>query len=568
MELTGAEILIRCLQEEGVEYVFGYPGGAVLNIYDELFKQTRVKHVLVRHEQGAVHAADGYSRSSRKVGVALVTSGPGVTNAVTGIATAYMDSIPMVVVTGQVPTAAIGQDAFQECDTVGITRPCVKHNFLVKNVDDLAVTMKKAFYLATTGRPGPVVVDVPKDVTQAKATFAYPKTIALRSYNPVTKGHAGQIRKAVQFLLEAKRPMVYSGGGVILNNASDVLTRLVRLLGFPVTNTLMGLGGFPGTDPQYTGLPGMHGTFESNMAMQNCDVLLAVGTRFDDRVIGDPKHFYRADRKIIHIDIDPSSISKRVKVDVPIVGYVGDVLAEMVKQIESSPTRPDPVALKAWWAEIKEWQRKDCLRYDRASKLIKPQFVIEKLYELTKGDAFVTSDVGQHQMWAAQYYKFDKPRRWINSGGLGTMGFGLPAAMGVQLVNPDAQVVCITGEASIQMCIQELSTCKQYHLPIKIVNLNNRYMGMVRQWQEFFYGNRYAESYMDALPDFVKLAEAYGHVGLKIERPGDVEGALREALAQKERLVFLDFITDQTENVFPMVPGGRGLTEMILAEEL
>ncbi|HET9668312.1 MAG TPA: acetolactate synthase 3 catalytic subunit [Casimicrobiaceae bacterium] len=568
MELTGAEILIRCLQEEGVEYVFGYPGGAVLNIYDELFKQTRVKHVLVRHEQGAVHAADGYSRSSRKVGVALVTSGPGVTNAVTGIATAYMDSIPMVVVTGQVPTAAIGQDAFQECDTVGITRPCVKHNFLVKNVDDLAATMKKAFYLATTGRPGPVVVDVPKDVTQAKAPFAYPKTIALRSYNPVTKGHAGQIRKAVQLLLEAKRPMVYSGGGVILNDAADALTRLVRLLGFPCTTTLMGLGGFPGTDPQYTGLPGMHGTFESNMAMQNCDVLLAVGSRFDDRVIGDPKHFYRADRKIIHIDIDPSSISKRVKVDVPIVGYVGDVLAEMVKQIESSPARPDPVALKAWWAEIKEWQRKDCLRYDRASKLIKPQFVIEKLYELTKGEAFVTSDVGQHQMWAAQYYKFDKPRRWINSGGLGTMGFGLPAAMGVQLVNPDAQVVCITGEASIQMCIQELSTCKQYHLPIKIVNLNNRYMGMVRQWQEFFYGNRYAESYMDALPDFVKLAEAYGHVGMKIEQPRDVEGALREALAQKDRLVFLDFITDQTENVFPMVPGGKGLTEMILAEEL
>jgi acetolactate synthase-1/2/3 large subunit len=568
MELTGAEILIRCLQEEGVEYVFGYPGGAVLNIYDELFKQNRVKHVLVRHEQGAVHAADGYSRSSQKIGVALVTSGPGVTNAVTGIATAYMDSIPMVVITGQVPTAAIGQDAFQECDTVGITRPTVKHNFLVKNVDDLAVTIKKAFYLATTGRPGPVLVDIPKDVSQQKADFSYPKTISLRSYNPVTKGHAGQIRKAVQLLLEAKRPMVYSGGGVILNDAADQLTRLVHLFGFPCTNTLMGLGGFPGTDPQFTGLPGMHGTYESNMAMQNCDVLLAVGARFDDRVIGDPAHFYRADRKIIHIDIDPSTISKRVKVDVPIVGYVGDVLSEMVKQIESSPARPDPVALKAWWAEIKEWQRKDCLRYDRNSKLIKPQFVIQKLYELTKGDAFVTSDVGQHQMWAAQYYKFDKPRRWINSGGLGTMGFGLPSAMGVQLANPNADVVCITGEASIQMCIQELSTCKQYHLPIKIVNLNNRYMGMVRQWQEFFYGNRYAESYMDALPDFVKLAEAYGHVGLKIEQPRDVEGALREALAQKDRLVFLDVITDQTENVFPMVPGGKGLTEMILAEEL
>jgi len=568
MQTTGAEILIRCLQEEGVEYVFGYPGGAVLNIYDELFKQTKVKHVLVRHEQGAVHAADGYSRSSQKVGVALVTSGPGVTNAVTGIATAYMDSIPLVILTGQVPTAAIGQDAFQECDTVGITRPCVKHNFLVKNVADLATTVKKAFYLASTGRPGPVVVDIPKDVTQATTEFAYPKTVSMRSYNPVTRGHAGQIKKAVQLLLEAKRPMVYTGGGVILNDASAALTRLVRLLGFPCTNTLMGLGGLPGTDPHFTGLPGMHGTYESNMAMQNCDVLFAVGARFDDRVIGNPAHFYRPDRKIIHIDIDPSSISKRVKVDVPIVGYVGDVLDEMVKLVESSPTRPDAAALKAWWAEIKEWQRKDCLKYDHHSKLIKPQAVVEKLYAATRGDAFVTSDVGQHQMWVAQYYKFDKPRRWINSGGLGTMGFGLPAAMGVQLANPDATVVCVTGEASIQMCIQELSTCKQYHLPIKIVNLNNRYMGMVRQWQEFFYGNRYAESYMDALPDFVKLAEAYGHVGLKVEKPGDIDGALREALAMKDRLVFLDFITDQTENVFPMVPGGKGLTEMILAEEL
>jgi acetolactate synthase-1/2/3 large subunit len=568
MQTTGAEILIRCLQEEGVEYVFGYPGGAVLNIYDEIFKQTKVKHVLVRHEQGAVHAADGYSRSSQKVGVALVTSGPGVTNAVTGIATAYMDSIPLVILTGQVPTAAIGQDAFQECDTVGITRPCVKHNFLVKNVADLATTVKKAFYLASTGRPGPVVVDIPKDVTQATTEFAYPKTVSMRSYNPVTRGHAGQIKKAVQLLLEAKRPMVYTGGGVILNDASAALTRLVRLLGFPCTNTLMGLGGLPGTDPHFTGLPGMHGTYESNMAMQNCDVLFAVGARFDDRVIGNPAHFYRPDRKIIHIDIDPSSISKRVKVDVPIVGYVGDVLDEMVKLVESSPTRPDAAALKAWWAEIKEWQRKDCLKYDHHSKLIKPQAVVEKLYAATRGDAFVTSDVGQHQMWVAQYYKFDKPRRWINSGGLGTMGFGLPAAMGVQLANPDATVVCVTGEASIQMCIQELSTCKQYHLPIKIVNLNNRYMGMVRQWQEFFYGNRYAESYMDALPDFVKLAEAYGHVGLKVEKPGDIDGALREALAMKDRLVFLDFITDQTENVFPMVPGGKGLTEMILAEEL
>src|SRR5512135_1572852 len=568
MEATGAEIVVRCLAEEGVEFVFGYPGGAVLNIYDEIFKQDKFKHVLVRHEQAAVHAADGYARASGKVGVALVTSGPGATNAVTGIATAYMDSIPLVVITGQVPTPAIGMDAFQEVDTVGITRPCVKHNFLVKDVKDIASTIKKAFYLAATGRPGPVVVDIPKDVTQHKAEFDYPKKVSMRSYNPVIKGHPGQVKRAVQMILEAKRPMVYAGGGVILGNAAKELTELVRLLGFPCTNTLMGLGGFPATDPQFTGMPGMHGTYESNMAMQNCDVLLAVGARFDDRVIGNPEHFYRADRKIIHIDIDPSSISKRVRVDVPIVGYVRDVLDEMVKIVESSPSRPDPAALKAWWVQIKEWQRKDCLRYDRDSALIKPQFVIEKLYELTGGDAFITSDVGQHQMWAAQYYRFDKPRRWINSGGLGTMGFGLPAAMGVQMANPGAQVAVITGEGSIQMCIQELSTCKQYDFRPKICNLNNRYLGMVRQWQEFFYGNRYAESYMDALPDFVKLAEAYGHVGMKIEKPGDVEGALREAFAQKERLVFLDFITDQTENVFPMVPGGKGLTEMILAEEL
>ncbi len=524
MQLTGAEIVIRCLQEEGVEYVFGYPGGAVLNIYDELFKQEKVKHVLVRHEQGAVHAADGYSRSSTKVGVCLVTSGPGVTNAVTGIATAYMDSIPMVVLTGQVPTHAIGQDAFQECDTVGITRPCVKHNFLVKDVEGRrARRSRRRSILAATGRPGPVLVDIPKDVTQASTEWSYPKTVSLRSYNPVTKGHSGQIKKAVQLLLDAKQPMVYAGGGVVLNNAAPQLTRLVRLLGFPCTNTLMGLGGFPGTDPQFTGMLGMHGTYESNMAMQHCDVLIAIGARFDDRVIGNPQHFFRSDRKIIHIDIDPSSISKRVKVDVPIVGYVADVLDEMLKLIESSPQRPDPAALKAWWSEIKEWQRKDCLRYDTKSALIKPQYVVQKLYELTKGDAFITSDVGQHQMWAAQYYKFDKPRRWINSGGLGTMGFGLPAAMGVQLVNPGATVVTVTGEASIQMCIQELSTCKQYHLPIKIMNLNNRYMGMVRQWQEFFYGNRYAESYMDALPDFVKLAEAYGHIGIKVDKPGDVD---------------------------------------------
>ncbi len=564
MQISGAEIVIRCLQEESVEYIFGYPGGAVLFIYDELFKQSKVKHVLVRHEQGAVHAADGYARACQKVGVALVTSGPGVTNAITGIATAYMDSIPVVIISGQVPTPAIGLDAFQEVDTVGITRPCVKHNFLVKDVKDIATTIKKAFYLASTGRPGPVLVDIPKDITQHLAEFSYPQEVSMRSYTPVTRGHSGQIKKAIQLIMDARRPMIYSGGGVILGEASGELAELVRSLRFPCTNTLMGLGGYPATDPLFVGMLGMHGTYEANMAMQTCDVLLAIGARFDDRVIGNPKHFYSEDRRIVHIDIDPSSISKRVKVDVPIVGNVREVLQELIKQLAATREKPEEAALAAWWSQIEGWRSRDCLKYDRASLIIKPQFVVEKLYEVTNGDAFVTSDVGQHQMWAAQFYKFDLPRRWINSGGLGTMGFGLPAAMGVQLAHPGADVVCVTGEASIQMCIQELSTCKQYHLPIKIVNLNNRYMGMVRQWQEFFHGNRYAESYMDALPDFVKLAESYGHVGMKIEQPADVEGALREAFSRKDDLVFMDFITDQSENVFPMVPGGKGLSEMIL----
>jgi len=569
-QLTGAEIAIRCLEEEGVEFIFGYPGGAVLFIYDALFKQKKIKHILVRHEQGALHAADGYARATGRPGVALVTSGPGVTNAVTGIATAYMDSIPLVVLTGQVPTRAIGEDAFQECDTVGITRPTVKHNFLVKDVTRLAETIKKAFHIATTGRPGPVVVDIPKDVSNQTAPYHYPEKIALRSYNPVTKGHGGQIKKALTLLLDAKRPMVYVGGGAILGNAAPEVTELVHLLGFPVTNTLMGLGSYPATDKQFVGMLGMHGTVEANMAMQNSDVLLAVGARFDDRVIGNPAHFAAGNptRKIIHIDVDPSSISKRVRVDVPIVGGVKEVLTDLIAQVRATAQRPDPAALAAWWSQIATWRAKDCLKYDRAAAIIKPQFVIEKLYEVTKGDAYVTSDVGQHQMWAAQFYKFEKPRRWINSGGLGTMGVGLPYAMGVKLAYPDADVACVTGEASIQMCIQELSTCKQYHLPVKIVNLNNRYMGMVRQWQEFFHGNRYAESYMDALPDFVKLAEAYGHVGMRIEKPADVEPALREAFAMKDRLVFMDFITDQTENVFPMVPGGKGMSEMILSEEL
>jgi acetolactate synthase I/II/III large subunit len=568
--LTGAEIAIRCLREEGVEFLFGYPGGAVLHIYDAIFKQDAVAHILARHEQGAVHAADGYARATGRPGVALVTSGPGVTNAVTGIATAYMDSIPMVVLTGQVPTHAIGEDAFQECDAVGITRPCVKHNFLVKDVNQLAITIKKAFQIATTGRPGPVLVDIPKDISAQTARFHYPEHVSMRSYNPVVKGHSGQIRKALQLLLGARRPMVYVGGGTILGEATAELTELVRLLGFPCTNTLMGLGAFPATDKQFVGMLGMHGTIEANLGMQECDVLLAVGARFDDRVIGNPEHFAQGNptRRIIHVDIDPSSISKRVRVDVPIVGHVRDVLQELLAQFKASAARPDPAALAAWWSQIEQWRARDCLKYDRSSALIKPQFVIETLSKVTGGDAYVTSDVGQHQMWAAQYYRFAKPRRWINSGGLGTMGVGLPYAMGVKLAFPDADVACVTGEASIQMCIQELSTCKQYHLPVKILNLNNRYMGMVRQWQQFFHGNRYAESYMDALPDFVKLAEAYGHVGMRIDKPGDVEGAIREAFAMKDRLVFMDFITDQTENVFPMVPGGKGISEMILAEDL
>ena len=563
-ELTGAEITVRCLQEEGVDIIFGYPGGAVLFIYDELFKQDMVKHILVRHEQAAIHAADGYARSSNKAGVALVTSGPGVTNAVTGIATAYMDSIPMVIISGQVPTPAIGLDAFQEVDTVGITRPCVKHNFLVKDITELANTIKKAFYICSTGRPGPVLVDIPKDVSQEKTNFSYPSRVAMRSYNPTSRGHPGQLKKAMQLILSSKRPMIYAGGGVILSNAATQLTNLVQMLNFPCTNTLMGLGGFPATEKQFVGMLGMHGTYEANMAMQHCDVLIAIGARFDDRVIGNPKHFFNKERKIIHIDIDPSSISKRVKVDVPIVGSVSNVLDELIKLLKISKEKTKRTALKSWWSQIEQWRKRDCLKYDRRSPIIKPQMVVEKLYKITKGNAFITSDVGQHQMWAAQFYKFDKPRRWINSGGLGTMGFGLPAAMGVQLANPKSAVACITGEASIQMCIQELSTCKQYNLPLKIVNLNNRYMGMVRQWQEFFHGNRYAESYVDALPDFVKLAESYGHVGMKIEQPNDIEDALKEAFKLKNRLVFMDFITDQTENVFPMVPGGKGLSEMIL----
>ena len=568
LELNGSEILVRCLQAENVKYMWGYPGGAVLYIYDALYKQETIEHVLVRHEQAAIHAADGYARATGEVGVALVTSGPGVTNAITGIATAYMDSIPMVIITGQVPTPAIGLDAFQECDTVGITRPIVKHNFLVKDVRDLATTMKKAFHIARTGRPGPVVVDVPKDVSLKTCAFSYPDRIEMRSYNPVKKGHGGQIRKAMQLLLAAKRPYIYTGGGVILGNAAPELRELAELLGFPCTNTLMGLGATPASDPKFLGMLGMHGTYEANMTMQHCDVLLAVGARFDDRVIGNPKHFASVERKIIHVDIDPSSISKRVKVDIPIVGDTKDVLQEMIAHLRETQAKPDVQALSAWWGQINEWRKRECLAYKRSDDVIKPQYVVETLCELTRGkDVYVTSDVGQHQMWAAQFFRFEEPRRWINSGGLGTMGVGLPYAMGIKLAKPDSDVFCITGEGSIQMCIQELSTCAQYKTPVKIISLNNRYLGMVRQWQQLDYGGRYSHSYMDALPDFVKLAEAYGHVGIKIEKPSEVLPALKEMIRMKDRTVFLDVRTDPTENVWPMVQAGKGITEMLLGSE-
>ncbi|QWE11208.1 acetolactate synthase 3 catalytic subunit [Polynucleobacter sp. es-EL-1] len=566
-EMIGAEMLVKALHKEGVEFVWGYPGGSVLFIYDEIFKQDKFEHILVRHEQAAVHAADGYARATGKVGVALVTSGPGVTNAVTGIATAYTDSIPMVIISGNVPTYAIGEDAFQEADTVGITRPVVKHNFLVKDVKDLPLVIKKAFHIAQTGRPGPVLIDIPKDVSAAKGPFVYPEVLEMRSYNPVVKGHSGQIRKAISLLQEAERPYIYTGGGIILADAAPELKEFADLLGYPVTNTLMGLGGFPGTSPQFVGMLGMHGTYEANMAMQHCDVLIAIGARFDDRVIGNTAHFASHPRKIIHIDIDPSVISKRVRVDVPIVGNLKEVLQEMTAQLKLAGPRKNGEKVAAWWEQINEWRKKDCLKYDEASQIVKPQYVVQKLWELTGGDAFICSDVGQHQMWAAQFYKFDKPRRWINSGGLGTMGVGLPYAMGIKKAFPDKDVFTITGEGSIQMCIQELSTCKQYDTPVKIVSLNNRYLGMVRQWQELTYNKRYSSSYMDSLPDFVKLAEAFGHVGMRIEKKSDVEGALKEAIRLKDRTVFMDFQTDPEENVWPMVQAGKGITEMLLGSE-
>ena len=561
-KFTGAEIFVKCLEAEGIDLVFGYPGGAVLHIYDELHKQNDVTHILVRHEQGAVHAAEGFAKSSDKPGVVLVTSGPGATNAITGIADAYMDSVPIVVFTGQVRTALIGNDAFQEVDTVGITRPCVKHNFMITDVKDMASTIKKAFYVASSGRPGPVVVDIPKDITEDSCEFIYPSKVSMRSYNPNIEINENAVDIAVDKILRSNKPVIYAGGGVINSNASQELTDLAKYLNFPVTNTLMGLGCYPGDDSQFLQMLGMHGSYEANMAMHDCDLLIAVGARFDDRITGRLDKF-SPDATVVHIDVDPSSISKNIKAHIPIVGDVKGVLEKIASRIISKKRKPQNI--EKWWEQINEWRKKDSFKYSQDDEIIKPQFVIDRLYEITNGDAFITSDVGQHQMWAAQLYKFNKPKRWINSGGLGTMGFGLPSAMGVQFANPDSLVCCVTGEASIQMCIQELSTCLQYGLPIKIINLNNRYMGMVRQWQEFFYEKRYAMSYMDALPDFVKLAESFGHIGLKVEKPSDVDAAIKDAIKLKDRLVFIDFITDQNENVFPMIATGAAHNKMILS---
>lgn len=571
MQLSGAQILVQSLKAENVEYVFGYPGGAVIEIYDAIFQLKKFHHVLVRHEQAAVHAADAYSRSSNgeKIGVALVTSGPGATNAITGIATANSDSVPLVVISGQVGSPAIGTDAFQEVDTIGISRPCVKHNFLVTHVNDLAKTIKKAFQLARTGRPGVVVIDVPKDVTQAMAKFSYPQEdINIRSYQPITHGHTGQIKKAVQVLAAAKRPIVLYGGGAILSNASEILTDFIQHTGTPCASTLMGLGAFPSTSKQFLGMVGMHGSYEANLALQNADVVVIAGARLDDRVISVPEKFTNDGKKIIHIDIDPSSIAKRVKVDVPIVGDVKNVLIDMLALWQKQNLTFNNNALEKWWKTIENWRSANSFWYDNTGETIKPQFVIATLAKITANNAIVTSDVGQHQMFAAQHYPFIRPRQWLNSGGLGTMGVGLPYAMGAKLANPKEDVFCITGEGSIQMNIQELSTCYQYRLPIKVINLNNGFLGMVRQWQELYYENRYSETYMDSLPDFVRLAEAYGHVGIRVEKSSDVEGALREAIALKDRLVFMDFITDRTQNVLPMVGNGKGLDEMVLPQHM
>ena len=559
--ISGAEIVIRFLQDYGVKHIFGYPGGAVLHIYDEIYKQNKFQHILTRHEQAAVHAADGYARTTGQAGVAIVTSGPGATNAVTGIATAYMDSIPLVVISGQVPVPLIGNDAFQEVDTVGITRPCVKHNYLVTNVEDLSRILAEAFYIAVSGRPGPVVVDIPKDVTAYKTEYQFFENISIPSYVTDFPIDNSLIKQAASKLLSAKQPIFYTGGGVILGDGSDELIELIKTLNAPITNTSMGLGGYPGTDKQFIGMLGMHGTYEANMAMHECDVMVAVGARFDDRVTGNIEKFC-PDAYIIHIDIDPTSISKNITVNLAIIGQLKIVLAALDLEINQTANKiPD---ISNWWQKINKWRDFNCLKFSQSTKSIKPQQTIQTLYEVTKGDAYIAADVGQHQMWAAQYYKFDLPRRWVNSGGLGTMGFGFPAAMGIKIAHPDANVWTIAGDGGIQMNIQELATCMEYKIPVKILIINNGYLGMVRQWQEFFYNERYAESTMSFQPDFVKLAESYGHIGLKVEKLADLKPSLTKANKMLDRLVIIDVHVEKTENVYPMVPAGAGLNEMIL----
>lgn len=573
-KLSGAEALMRSLQDEGIELVFGYPGGASLHIYDALFKQQAVQHVLVRHEQGAVHAADGYARSTGKPGVVFVTSGPGATNAITGLATSYMDSTPVIVISSQVKAHLIGTDSFQETDMIGVSRPVVKHSFLVLKAEDIPTTIKKAFHIATTGRPGPVVIDIPKSVTDPnyKFDYSYPKDVDIRSYKPVEEGHSGQIRKAAKLLLASERPVIYAGGGVIQNDASEELIELVNFLNFPVTNTLMGLGAYPATGDKFIGMLGMHGTYEANMAMHNSDLILAVGARFDDRITNDPAQFALGAKKI-HIDIDPASLSKIIKVDVPIVGSAKSCLRQLLNELKKNESKLHKEKIEPWLNQIQDWRNEHGLNHDMLQKpspsgKILPQQVIQSLYKETKGKAYITSDVGQHQMFTAQYYHFDKPRQWINSGGLGTMGFGLPAAMGVQLAFPRATVACVTGEGSIQMCIQELSTCLQYDLPIKIINVNNSSLGMVKQWQDMQYGGRLSQTlYEDSLPDFVKLAESFGHVGMKVEKLEELESAMKDCFKLKNKLVFLDIVVDQDEHVYPMLEAGMALDAMWLDKE-
>ncbi|CAG18857.1 acetolactate synthase 3 large subunit [Photobacterium profundum] len=565
--LSGADMIVRSMIDQGVKHIFGYPGGSVLDIYDALHEKSDIEHVLVRHEQAAVHMADGYARATGDVGVVLVTSGPGATNAITGIATAYMDSIPMVVFSGQVMSNLIGNDAFQECDMVGISRPVVKHSFLIKKAQDIPEIIKKAFYIASSGRPGPVVIDIPKDMLNPAETYPYqyPESIAMRSYNPTTQGHKGQIKRGLKALLSAKKPVLYVGGGAVISECDQQILKLAESLNLPVVNTLMGLGAFPGTHKNCLGMLGMHGTYEANMAMHNADLIFGIGVRFDDRTTNNVDK-YCPNATIMHIDIDPSSISKTIAVDIPIVGSAETVLDCMLKMLDEQESSNDQEAIASWWADLESWRSRKCLSYETNNERIKPQQVIESLYKLTNGDAYVASDVGQHQMFAALYYPFDKPRRWINSGGLGTMGFGLPAAMGVKFALPDAEVVCVTGDGSIQMNIQELSTALQYDIPVKIINLNNRFLGMVKQWQDMIYQGRHSHSYMDSVPDFAAIAEAYGHVGVRISDPAKLDSELEKALAMKDKLVFVDISIDETEHVYPMLIRGGSMSEMWLSK--